>query len=89
MNEQKADALGEPLNLLAGWISRAQLAAELGFKVDTLARWEARREGPPCSRIGRKVFYRRTAVESWLASLDAPQSRRATSTQLRRVGGRR
>jgi hypothetical protein len=30
----------EPLNLLSDWISREQLAGELGLTSDTLARWE-------------------------------------------------
>ena len=47
----------EPMNLLADWISREHLAEELMITPDTLSRWEARREGPPCVRIGRKVFY--------------------------------
>ena len=56
----------EPLNLLADWISRDQLARELGLTADTLARWEARRQGPPCTRIGRKTLYRRVAVQDWI-----------------------
>jgi hypothetical protein len=56
----------EPLNLLADWISREQLARELGLTADTLARWEARRQGPPCTRIGRKTLYRRVAVQDWI-----------------------
>ena len=62
------DANEAPPNLLAEWISRENLARELMVKPDTLSRWEARREGPPCMRIGRKVFYRRSSVEEWLLS---------------------
>lgn len=36
----------QPLNLLADWISREQLAEALGLASDTLARWEARQLGP-------------------------------------------
>ena len=57
-----------PPNLLADWISREQLARELGLTPDTLARWEARRQGPPCTRIGRKTLYRRLAVQDWVRS---------------------
>jgi predicted DNA-binding transcriptional regulator AlpA len=72
-----------PGGVLTGWISRLDLALELGLTVDTLRRWEARRTGPPCVRAGRKVYYRRTAVEEWLEEqeLNAPRRRRA--------GGRR
>lgn len=57
-----------PQNLLADWISREHLAEELMITPDTLSRWEARREGPPCMRVGRKVFYRRSSIEAWLVS---------------------
>ncbi len=68
--------------LLADWISRDQLAQELMVTADTLSRWEARREGPPCMRVGRKVFYRRSSVEDWLCS-------REQSQPLRQRRGRR
>jgi predicted DNA-binding transcriptional regulator AlpA len=58
----------QPLNLLADWISRDQLASELSITRETLARWEARHEGPPCTRIGRKVLYRRASVQDWIRS---------------------
>lgn len=58
----------KPLNLLAEWISREQLAGELGLASDTLARWEARQLGPPCTRIGRKVLYRRASVQEWISA---------------------
>ena len=62
-----------PLNLLADWISREDLAEELMVKPDTLARWEARRDGPPCMRIGRKVYYRQSSVRDWLLSREQGQ----------------
>lgn len=58
----------ETLNLLADWISRDQLAQQLGLTPDTLARWESRRQGPPCTRIGRKTLYRRAAIQDWIRS---------------------
>jgi predicted DNA-binding transcriptional regulator AlpA len=66
MTSPHPEALHEPLNLLADWISREQLAGELGLTSDTLARWAARREGPPSTRIGRKSLYRRAAVQDWI-----------------------
>ena len=69
--------------LLGGWISRLDLALELGLTVDTLRRWEAQRFGPPCVRAGRKVYYRRAAVEEWLEEQEQAAPRR------RRAGGRR
>jgi hypothetical protein len=54
--------------LLDGWLSRTQIAQEIGVSADTLARWETRRIGPPCVRIGRKVLYRAEAFREWLVS---------------------
>lgn len=52
--------------LLDDWMPRADLARELGLTPDTLARWETRRIGPPCVRVGRTALYRRGAVQQWL-----------------------
>ena len=76
--QNTAPALQEtPLNLLADWIGREQLAGELGLACDTLARWEARQLGPPCTRIGRKVLYRRTSVQNWLSAQEQSRPTRA------------
>jgi predicted DNA-binding transcriptional regulator AlpA len=56
---------GKP-KILDEWISRADLGQELGLSVDTLARWETRRFGPACIRVGRRVIYRRESVQEWL-----------------------
>ncbi len=77
------DRQEKPRTLLVGWISRLDLALELGLSVDTLRRWEAMRTGPPCVRAGRKVYYRRAAVEEWLEEQEQAAPRR------RRAGGRR
>ena len=70
--------------LLVGWLNRADLARELTLSVDTLQRWETRRMGPPCVRVGRKVLYRMEAVRDWLREQEA---RKAGTS--RAVAGRR
>ena len=57
--------------LLIGWLDRVDLARELTLSVDTLQRWETRRVGPPCVRVGRKVLYRMEAVRDWLREQEA------------------
>lgn len=75
--QNTAPALQEtPLNLLTDWISREQLDGELGLACDTLARWEARQLGPPCTRIGRKMLYRRTSVQDWISAQEQPRPAR-------------
>ena len=76
------DPKDKPRTLLVGWISRLDLALELGLSVDTLRRWDAQRMGPTV-RAGRKVYYRRAAVEEWLEEQEQNAPRR------RRAGGRR
>jgi len=71
--------------LLDGWLSRAQVAQEVGVSIDTLARWETRRIGPPCIRIGRKVFYRADAFREWLIS----RERGPVSSKSSHPGGER
>ena len=70
--------------LLTGWLNRTDLARELTLSVDTLQRWETRRMGPPCVRVGRKVLYRMEAVRDWLREQEVRKS--GTS---RTVAGRR
>jgi len=67
---------GKP-GLLSGWISRLDLAHELGVTVETLHRWEKLRFGPPCVRAGRKIYYRRDAVQDWLMQQEVPTRRHA------------
>ncbi len=52
--------------ILSDWIARAELARELDVTPDTLARWASDGTGPPAVKIGRRVMYRRAAVEKWL-----------------------
>ncbi|ATX64568.1 helix-turn-helix domain-containing protein [Roseinatronobacter bogoriensis] len=56
--------------LLQGWISRSQLAEELGVCEETLRRWTNARRGPACVRAGRKIYYRRSTVLAWLEKLE-------------------
>lgn len=67
-------SLDPPPSVLDGWLTRPQLAEELGVTVDTLSRWETRRCGPLCMRVGRRVVYRRRNVEKWLRKLESKKS---------------
>jgi len=61
--------------ILKDYISREQLAAQLGKSVKTLVRWELDGRGPPVTRIGRDVCYAIPSVQNWLKQ----QERTATS----------
>jgi transcriptional regulator with XRE-family HTH domain len=70
--------------LLDGWLTRQQLAVEIGVSTDTLQRWETRRAGPPCLRIGRRVYYRADAFRDWLVSRERAQAARPSRQGARR-----
>ena len=65
--------------LLQGWISRTDLAQELGVCEETLRRWADARRGPAFVKAGRKILYRRTAVLDWLETQEVRQPRRSRS----------
>ena len=78
MKDMQDGSVEEIPDLLVDWISREQLARALGLTTDTLSRWEARRQGPPCTRIGRKTFYRRAAIQEWIRSQEQAHPVRKT-----------
>jgi hypothetical protein len=68
MRETTNDSGAGPV--LKDWISREDLARELGVTVDTLRRWALRRVGPSFTKAGRRVLYSRQSVNDWLQSLE-------------------
>lgn len=49
-------------------LTATEVADLLGVSERTLNRWHALRVGPPRCKLGRKVLYRRAALEEWLAA---------------------
>jgi len=54
--------------LLSEFLTKEELAAELRRNVRTLDRWHALGIGPPRTRIGRTVPYRRASLQNWLVA---------------------
>jgi hypothetical protein len=54
--------------ILKDYLSREQLAANIGKSTKTLIRWELDGRGPPVTRIGRDVLYYLPSVQKWLRS---------------------
>ena len=70
--------MGENLKaaeLLADYLTPAQLAAELGKSVRTIARWDRLRIGPPKTVIGKKPYYRRESARQWVMRQEHRQVR--------------
>jgi hypothetical protein len=61
--------------LLSEFLTKEELAAELRRNVRTLDRWHALGIGPPRTRIGRTVLYRRASLQNWLVAQEQACSR--------------
>jgi hypothetical protein len=60
--------MSDSVPLLSEFLTKVELAAELRRNVRTLDRWHVLGTGPPRTRVGRKVLYRRASVQKWLAA---------------------
>jgi excisionase family DNA binding protein len=67
-NSVKEIAMSNSEPIFSEFLTAEELAAELGLNKRTLDRWAALGTGPPRTRVGRKVLYRRTSVQKWLAA---------------------
>ncbi len=56
-------------------LTTKDLSAETGVPEATLRYWRHRDEGPASFRVGRRVVYRRAAVEEWLNAQEATTTR--------------
>ena len=62
--------------ILSEFLTKEQLAAELRRNPRTLDRWAMLGIGPPLTRVGRHVLYRRASVQRWLlAQEQSPEPR--------------
>jgi hypothetical protein len=50
---------------LTDYLSRADTAKVLGVRPLTLDRWRANRRGPPYTRLGHKVLYKKSSLAEW------------------------
>jgi hypothetical protein len=54
--------------ILSEFLTKEELAAELRRNPRTLDRWDVLGVGPPRTRVGRQVLYRRATVQKWLVA---------------------
>jgi ribosome-binding protein aMBF1 (putative translation factor) len=70
--------------IMAGFLSRAELAAQLGKSERTLERWEEQKIGPPITKLGQTPYYKIDSVQEWLRTREqrnnVPQSEALTTT---------
>ena len=60
---------------IADLIAEADYAAQRGVSLRTVQRERAQRIGPPFIKLGRKIFYRKEAIEAWLLAQEQHQPR--------------
>lgn len=61
-----------PEGVLADFLPKDETAAELKVCERTLDRWRMLGEGPPVTKLGRRVLYRRSSLQAWLAQREHP-----------------
>jgi excisionase family DNA binding protein len=70
--------------IFEGYLSKNELAAQLGRSPRTIDRWALSGQAPAPTRIGRTVLYRRDAVLEWLRNQETTPVR-----AVRKRGGAR
>ncbi len=80
--------VGNP-QILQGYLTRDELAAQLGRCRRTLERWHSLRIGPPRIVVGRMVLYRIDSVREWLSAQQETGNRRDRPPVAGSDGGRR
>lgn len=55
-------------SIIQDYLTRAELAADLNVCTRTIERWDRLGEGPPKTKIGNRILYRREGAAKWLRS---------------------
>ena len=58
--------MSQVVPILSEFLTKEELAVELRRNPRTLDRWAVLGIGPPRTRVGRNVLYRRASVQRWL-----------------------
>jgi hypothetical protein len=51
----------------------SEFAEFMGVTTRTLNNWQSARRGPPTTKIGQKIYYRKTSALQWLVDREKPQ----------------
>jgi hypothetical protein len=52
---------------IAGFISEFEFAARLGVQIQTVRRWRRQRYGPSAVAVGKRLYYRENAAQTFAA----------------------
>jgi len=59
---------GGASSILADYWTKPETARALNICEKTLDRWHLDKRGPPRTKLGRTVLYKKTSVAAWLAT---------------------
>jgi len=65
--------------LMNDLLTLVEVATRLRVPEATLRYWRTRGEGPTGFKVGRRVVYRATTVDQWLAELERKSSEREST----------
>lgn len=71
--------VGETLRRILDLIREDELAEVLSLSTETLAQWRKDGAGPDFARLGKRIWYRRQDVESWIKVNVVPTKRTAAA----------
>ena len=74
-NTHSATDTARENSILAGFVTKQELARALGRSPRTLDRWETRRIAPPRVVLGRTILYSVASVREWLQSREQRRGR--------------
>jgi predicted DNA-binding transcriptional regulator AlpA len=63
-------------SVLSDYLTKKQLAAELGRSIRTIDRWLLQGDGPPPTTLGMEQLFRRDGVREWLLAKEQKRPRR-------------
>jgi excisionase family DNA binding protein len=49
-------------------LDQGKAAVQLGLSKRTLERWRVSGDGPPFAKLGKRVLYRQSDLDDWIAS---------------------
>jgi excisionase family DNA binding protein len=61
--------------VLSHYFTHEEAATELKVSARTVDRWRRLGEGPPITKLGRRVLYRRSTLQAWLLTREHQRPR--------------
>lgn len=67
---------------MSEFMSTGQVSQETGINAGTLRYWRSTNQGPTSFALGKRVVYRRSEVERWIAEQEAATRRGGNSPEV-------